>query len=303
MTTKNTLVSSVAFNAFGSAVYDMAVKATQIEAGAIKLAHLYGPQLQGILAKLQHARKDSNDETVRDTCLQFWLPSAAGIAFTKEKNALPTPKQRTDQQRTRAVQLRKIENKVALGIERACDTLTGMNILKTTRLVQVLETATGSDVFGCYVRSETKLKEMQNFEFNATQLQAVPANAKRITDKTSTKDVLALCGGGPRKGKAGKAKGGKVERIPNAKLAEAFTALDTAIAAYTKPDGVGFASGPDAQKAADMLFARLYNSMTPERRNAALIAYAEEAKAYKAKVKAVKKPAPAAVPAAAVVAA
>jgi hypothetical protein len=294
-TTNNTAPATTAtFNAFCTALYAMAESATQIEAGAVKFAHLYGTQLTSVLAKLQHARKETNDESVRDTCLQFWLPSVAGVAFSKEKNALPAPKQRSDQQRTRAEQLRRIENKVAIGIERACDTLTGINILKTTRMVQIIETAPNSGVFGCYVRSETKLKEMQNFEFNATQLQAVSANAKRITDKTSTKDVLALCGGGPRKGKAGKAKGGKVERIANAKLADAFTALDTSIAAYTKPDGIGFASGPDAKKAAAMLFARLYNSMTPDERNAALIAFAEEGKAHKAKVKAVKKPAPAA---------
>jgi hypothetical protein len=280
-------------SSFGDYFLSLATMSSKLSAGAVGGAHLFGDSLKLLRNELAHARKKDNDETVRNTCLKSWRSTPAGETFEREKVALSKidPKVRSDVQKKRVKQMRLEENNVALQMERACDAFTGMEILRQTRIVNVVEVTEGSGVFACFVRSEKTLKEMQNVEFTATMLQSVPNHVKYITDKTSTADIAAkVSGGAGRKGKAGKKKGGKTERIAPSALAPALEAIDVSVAAIIKDSGQGIAAGPDANNALHRLWARFDALMTDAEKDAARAAYAalgvkEKAKADKAKGK------------------
>jgi len=278
------VVAPIAKPTFGTAMLQLASMPSKLSSGALGIAHNYSASIKALVVALHTARRANSDDSVRDTMLQAWFKTPEGKAHVNEKNAMPAPKLRTDTQKERVNTLKDIETAVANQLERACDVYSGLAILRTTRLVTV---HCEKDVYSCFVRSEKLLKEMQNFAFNTGMLQRVPAEAKHITAKTSTKDIVALVSNAGRSGAPGQKPGGAVERIDQSKMGAAFKALDVSMTAYVKPSGE-LAVSPAALAEAKRVFGRLYHMLSDQDRYDAINAFKADADKAKTQTKAVQ---------------
>jgi hypothetical protein len=226
----------------------------------IYFAHTYADDMSELRRKVQYAVQ--HGDKVRGVVLDYWRASPEGEKYDAQYQALCKVKQPNVQQKAEKKLMLNAMNNVNVSLQRACDTVGGINWLKSAGYtVQIAETAKGTDVYSCYVIGKD---EIIPTEFNVTQLRTLgstkPSDMDAVSvtltgDKLPVADLRKACDT-LKAGTPNDEKGANGAAIEPSKMTAAITQLDTSIERLLKDDGK-LASGKPSTEAMDALWARL----------------------------------------------